>query len=589
MNIDFKRETMFERFSIPTSTSKNDLFRKFQTTPELRKELPNYIQTINNEQKLFVDELFSTFQDNEIYSVNRYLEDQKNEIKVNLRKKIASFVYLTRDFVNTVSVLKISGKVFDNLLNDFLNLEDLSIFYHSNCSNKEEIYNAFKESCIGEIKKQITIIINSYNSKNVNSLYRVINAITDVKLRNDLINSFSFDLGTAFETMSSRFDDEKFLNSSIKFITELTNTIFKNKQIYPAYKFCCNKLIEKNAKIDLKNICTKLNDTDIKAIIDIYVNKSLEYILFENIEKHSYDEICEVGEIAENIVEIAKNKELDIENINIIKILVAFRDKGEEWYDKYSSCIKSIVEKRSLSASIFNVCYWIYQTPDLMLNKILFSNLILAATNFEVRMDSIFGYINRVEKAASLQYSSQMQGQMVVAAIQQKQEEMYNLIMDFYAITIIVPDYVKIFDQLYELLTTRESEALERMKKCDKARSANITHKNLLNDAMRARSSYSPSYRPTQSSGCYIASCVYGSYNCPEVWVLRRYRDNNLGSNWFGRLFIKIYYAISPTLVKIFGKTKWFKSLFKKILDRKVKRLQKLGYDNTPYKDKKWN
>ena len=28
----------------------------------------------------------------------------------------------------------------------------------------------------------------------------------------------------------------------------------------------------------------------------------------------------------------------------------------------------------------------------------------------------------------------------------------------------------------------------------------------------------------SSSGGCYIATCVYGSYDCPEVWTLRRFR-----------------------------------------------------------------
>ena len=62
------------------------------------------------------------------------------------------------------------------------------------------------------------------------------------------------------------------------------------------------------------------------------------------------------------------------------------------------------------------------------------------------------------------------------------------------------------------------------------------------------------------SEGCYIATCVYGSYDCPEVWTLRRYRDFNLAKTWYGRAFIRIYYAISPMVVKIFGGTKLFKN-----------------------------
>ena len=92
----------------------------------------------------------------------------------------------------------------------------------------------------------------------------------------------------------------------------------------------------------------------------------------------------------------------------------------------------------------------------------------------------------------------------------------------------------------------------------------------------------------TKTGGCYVATCVYGSYDCPEVWTLRRYRDDTLGSTWYGRLFIRTYYAISPTLVKWFGNKNWFKKLWKGKLDRMVKNLQAKGVENTPYEDKEW-
>ena len=85
--------------------------------------------------------------------------------------------------------------------------------------------------------------------------------------------------------------------------------------------------------------------------------------------------------------------------------------------------------------------------------------------------------------------------------------------------------------------------------------------------------------------GCYIATCVYGSYDCPQVWVLRRYRDFQLNNTWFGRQFIKIYYRVSPTIVKIFGNKKWFKNIWRKKLDKMVKKYKKLGFDDAPYND----
>ena len=85
--------------------------------------------------------------------------------------------------------------------------------------------------------------------------------------------------------------------------------------------------------------------------------------------------------------------------------------------------------------------------------------------------------------------------------------------------------------------------------------------------------------------GCYIATSIYGSYDCPEVWVLRRLRDYKLEKCFLGRIFIKLYYFISPILVKLFGNTKVFKKIFKKRLDKLILKLEKDGYDSTPYND----
>lgn len=89
----------------------------------------------------------------------------------------------------------------------------------------------------------------------------------------------------------------------------------------------------------------------------------------------------------------------------------------------------------------------------------------------------------------------------------------------------------------------------------------------------------------SQSGGCYIATAVYGSYDCPEVWTLRRFRDNSLAKNVLGRLFIRTYYSISPLLVKWFGNTEWFKMLWKPTLNRLVTKLNSRGVENTPYND----
>lgn len=90
------------------------------------------------------------------------------------------------------------------------------------------------------------------------------------------------------------------------------------------------------------------------------------------------------------------------------------------------------------------------------------------------------------------------------------------------------------------------------------------------------------------SGGCYVATAVYGSYDCPQVWTLRRFRDYTLAETWYGRAFVKIYYAVSPTLVKWFGTTNWFRNLWRKPLDRMVSKLNQQGVDNSPYCDRIW-
>lgn len=90
------------------------------------------------------------------------------------------------------------------------------------------------------------------------------------------------------------------------------------------------------------------------------------------------------------------------------------------------------------------------------------------------------------------------------------------------------------------------------------------------------------------TGGCYVATAVYGSYDCPRVWTLRRYRDYTLAETWYGRAFVRAYYAISPTLVRWFGHTEWFKKMWKGRLDRMVANLNAEGVEDTPYVDQEW-
>lgn len=96
------------------------------------------------------------------------------------------------------------------------------------------------------------------------------------------------------------------------------------------------------------------------------------------------------------------------------------------------------------------------------------------------------------------------------------------------------------------------------------------------------------SYNHSDSEGCYVATAVYGSYDCPQVWTLRRFRDDRLSKTLPGRAFIRTYYAISPSIVKLFGNTASFKKFWRGVLDKMVRQLNDEGVEDTPYNDRKW-
>ncbi len=123
----------------------------------------------------------------------------------------------------------------------------------------------------------------------------------------------------------------------------------------------------------------------------------------------------------------------------------------------------------------------------------------------------------------------------------------------------------------------------------DNVRRANISFNEMSSFISSTYSNLEQSIQKKVSGGgggCYIATCVYGSYDCPPVWVLRRFRDKFLNNFILGKLFIKIYYSVSPKIVYYFGENTVFKLTCKSILDKFIKLLQENGYSDTSYDDK---
>jgi hypothetical protein len=97
---------------------------------------------------------------------------------------------------------------------------------------------------------------------------------------------------------------------------------------------------------------------------------------------------------------------------------------------------------------------------------------------------------------------------------------------------------------------------------------------------------YEESRNSGKKNGCYIATCVYGSYDCPGVWTLRRFRDNVLRQHLWGRIFVRVYYRISPRLVEKYGSVNWFRRIWRRFLDFMVDTLREKGIEDTKYTDR---
>ncbi|TNE78007.1 MAG: hypothetical protein EP333_00155 [Bacteroidetes bacterium] len=71
-------------------------------------------------------------------------------------------------------------------------------------------------------------------------------------------------------------------------------------------------------------------------------------------------------------------------------------------------------------------------------------------------------------------------------------------------------------------------------------------------------------------SGCYVATMAYGDVNAPQVELLRKYRDEKLRHHFFGMLFIRFYYTVSPSLVFLLKDAGFVHRFIRRLLDRYV-------------------
>lgn len=76
-------------------------------------------------------------------------------------------------------------------------------------------------------------------------------------------------------------------------------------------------------------------------------------------------------------------------------------------------------------------------------------------------------------------------------------------------------------------------------------------------------------------SACYIATMAYEDINAPEVQRFREFRDDVLMKRSWGRVFTRIYYSMSPFLVRVLGRSRIVKRSSRSALDLLLKGLRR--------------
>lgn len=156
---------------------------------------------------------------------------------------------------------------------------------------------------------------------------------------------------------------------------------------------------------------------------------------------------------------------------------------------------------------------------------------------------------------------------------------------------VLIDTLVILADSYAHCLNQNLEEAERLAKRAISLGDKSKETEDLLSDISESKDIFQPyqgSNHPSTfsgSGGCYIATSVYGSYDCPQVWVLRRFRDYTLLKTWYGRIFVKIYYSISPTLVRLFGSYSWFNTFWRNHLNKMVEHLRKEGVGDSKYYD----
>lgn len=327
---------------------------------------------------------------------------------------------------------------------------------------------------------------------------------------------------------------------------------------------------------DMENgICPKCNQEDV--------------LYCRNIHLYNAEKIQEKIDVASNEEDYERAKELVISKINELKLV---NNLNENWYEQaryelggeYQILARIYVTLEDYENVDINIrkaiSIWdklVDENKMLDYNVVAFgyfvkhnSSLTLERNIDEILQDykKVFKYLEIFKKRRENFYS------------ENHNKENYDRDLREYE-SVMLMEYVVVVSAYEMKGNIREFkniliEAKHFLEKTNHLRKEEfVDYQNMINSGLDQYTEYENSSQITQQEtthkeGCYIATAVYGNYDAKEVKILRKFRDEYLSKRSWGRLFIKTYYKVSPSIANKMKNMKGINNSVKLILDKIV-------------------
>lgn len=347
----------------------------------------------------------------------------------------------------------------------------------------------------------------------------------------------------------------------------------------------CNQIIELDVG-DIKGFCMECGmEMDVKEAIQQYADENkqlLEGYIFAatNLitEKNGVEALEYIDEALNIEPELpeawickmqATNVCARLDNLKVEEVITygnnAIKYANAEKKSEISDIVYRIHLKRS--EQLLDDTITLYEETEDVVKK--YNSGV--GTNACLQSDSLLYQRLTAVKSAALKFKKAVPLEII------KDNQEYQMLVKSITVAFLESEEAKVCR--LELYKAKMEKFLLEMREEDlKAFSEGLDNISDLEPKLRNTAWADTNGNSSSAGGCYIATAVYGNYRSPQVLVLRKFRDRVLATNVFGRVFIKVYYYLSPTVAKWLKDAKKVNKVVRTILDKWVEHLVKEGF-----------